>query len=135
VVYEGGVTTLDLMPTMLEAAGIPIPARVEGLSRIQEIRDRNLGWKAPVFLENITQNVVEGKHAIERAVRTPEWKLILRDHPRDELYNIKSDPDEKNDLFDNPNQRARIQDLAKLIKGWGEKTKDLVAVKLASRYA
>ena len=52
-VYEGGVTTLDLMPMMLEAAGLPIPERLEGKSRIGEIEAGDLGWKEPVFQQNV----------------------------------------------------------------------------------
>jgi arylsulfatase A-like enzyme len=134
LVYEGGVTTLDLMPTMLEAAGLPTPARVQGHSRLGEIRRRELGWKSPVFLENITQKEVEGKFAIERAVRTPEWKLILRDHPKDELYDLAHDPGERTDLLNRPEQKTRVRELARLIFQWGEKMDDPVAVRLARRY-
>lgn len=135
LVYEGGVTTLDLMPTMLEAAGLPIPSRLQGRSRLGEIRRHDLGWKEPVFLENITQKNVDGKPSIERAVRTPEWKLILRDHPRDELYDLEKDPGERNDLMNDPAQKVRIRKLANLILKHGEKTNDPVAVRLARRYA
>jgi len=134
LVYEGGVSTVDLMPTILAAAGLPIPARVQGRSRLEEIRRHDLGWKAPVFLENITQKDVDGKPAIERAVRTPEWKLILRDHPRDELYDLVRDPGERTDLMKRPEQKARIRQLAELILHWGEKTNDPVAVRLAGKY-
>ncbi len=134
LVYEGGVTTLDLMPTMLEAAGLPSPKRLQGLSRLGEIRRRELGWKAPVFLENITQNEVEDKFAIERAVRTQEWKLILRDHPKDELYDLAHDPGERRDLMHQPEQTARIRELARLILDWSEKTSDAVGAQLAKRY-
>ena len=135
LVDEGGVTTIDLMPTMLQAAGLAVPERLQGQSRLKEIRARDLGWKAPVFLENITQYVVEGKPAIERAVRTAEWKLILRDHPRDELYNLTKDPAEKDDLLHDPGEKARIRDMARLLRDWGEKTNDPVAIQLASRYS
>jgi arylsulfatase A-like enzyme len=135
LVYEGGMTTLDLMPTMLEAAGLPIPKRVQGLSRLAEIRGKDLGWKAPVFIENITQLKVGDKFAVERAVRTKDWKLILRDHPKDELYDIAHDPEEKTDLMSRPDQKARIRELSQLIAGWGEKTGDPVAVQFAKRYA
>ncbi len=134
LVYEGGVTTLDLMPTMLEAAGLPTPKRAQGHSRLGEIRRRELGWKAPVFIENITQKEVDGKPAIERAVRTPEWKLILRDHPKDELYDLAHDPGERNDLMHRPEQKARIRELARLILGWSEKTNDPVGPGFAKRY-
>ncbi|MGH9665116.1 MAG: sulfatase family protein, partial [Bryobacteraceae bacterium] len=134
LVYEGGVTTLNLMPTMLEAAGLPVPARLQGHSLLGEIRHRDLGWKEPVFLENITQRNVDGKPSIERAVRTREWKLILRDHPRDELYNVIEDPGERNDLMHRPAQKARVRELAGLILKHGETTNDSVAVRLAQRY-
>ena len=118
------MTTLDLMPTMLEAAGLPIPKRAQGHSRLGEIRRRELGWKEPVFIENITQKEVDGKFAIERAVRTPEWKLILRDHPKDELYDLAHDPGERTDLLNRPEQKTRIRELARLILQWGEKSGD-----------
>ena len=134
LVYTGGVTTLDLMPTILEVAGLPVPLRAQGKSRLDEIRARNLGWKTPVFLENITQKKVDGKFTIERAVRTESWKLILRDHPRDELYNLVEDPAEARDLISEPRLRSKVRELAKLVEEWGQQTGDPIAVKFASRY-
>lgn len=134
LVYEGGVTTLDLMPTILEAAGLPVPARAQGKSRLEEIRNRELGWKAPVFLENITQKKVDGRFATERAVRTKTWKLIFRDSPRDEAHNIVDDPGETKDLIASPHLKSQVKELAKLIADWGRATKDPLAVKLAGRY-
>jgi arylsulfatase A-like enzyme len=135
LVYDGGVTTLDLMPTILEAAGLPAPKRVQGVSRLDEIRSKNLGWKEPVFLENITQLKVDDKFTVERAVRTKDWKLILRDQPKDELYYLAHDPEERTDLMNSPEQKARIRELARLILQWGAKTGDTVAAQLAKRYA
>jgi choline-sulfatase len=131
VTYTGGVTSLDLMPSILEAAGLKLPQRLEGHSRIAEVRAGRTGWKEPVFLENITQQDVEGKPSIERAVRTERWKLILRDHPKNELYDLQTDPTEHNDLF--ASQPAKVKELAKLIERWGEKMKDPVAVEFARK--
>jgi hypothetical protein len=78
---------------------------------------------------------VDGKPAIERAVRTPNWKLILRDHPNDELYDLAHDPGEHTDLLNRPEQKTRVRELARLIFQWGEKTDDPVAMRLAKRYA
>jgi arylsulfatase A-like enzyme len=129
--YQGGVTTLDLMPSILEAAGIKVPARAQGRSRLGEIRSGRTGWKEPVFLENITQLNVDGKPSIERAVRTERWKLILRDHPRCELYDLEKDPAEQSDLF--AAQPAKVKELSRLILNWGEKLKDPVAVEMARK--
>lgn len=134
LVYSGGITTLDLMPTILEAAGLPAPARGQGKSLLSEMRRNDLGWKGPVFVENITQLKIDGKFAVERAVRTEEWKLILRDHPRDELYNLADDPLETRDLISQPTLKGQVRELARLIRDWGQQTGDPVGVKFASRY-
>jgi len=134
VVYEGGVSTIDLMPTLLEVAGLPLPARLQGHSRLEEIRKNDLGWKAPVFLENISQRPIDGKRSTERAVRTEQWKLILRDHPRDELYNLAADPGEADNLLPRPESRPRVKELAGLVLRWSERVNDPVAARLAKKY-
>jgi arylsulfatase A-like enzyme len=131
ITYQGGVTSLDLMPSILEAAGLKLPQRLEGHSRLGDLRSGRTGWREPVFLENITQKDVEGKPSIERAVRTERWKLILRDHPKNELYDLETDPAEQHDLF--ASQPAKVKELARLIERWGEKLKDPVAVELARK--
>ena len=132
--YPGGVSTLDLMPTMLEAAGLPVPARLQGRTLLRDMERRQTAWKDPVCFENITQKDVEGKPLIERAVRTERWKLILRDRIRDEFYDLEADPLEKNDLFSKPESRATIRQLSKALLAWGERTKDPVAIAYARRY-
>jgi len=133
--YRGGVTTLDLMPTMLEAAGLPLPARLQGRSRLGDMERKQTGWKEPVFLENITQQKVDGDFLVERAVRTERWKLILRTRPRHELYDLAADAGERNDLFERPESRPVIREHAGLLLKWGERTGDAVAVELARRLA
>ena len=102
LVYEGGVMTLDIMPTMLEAAGLPVPMRVEGISRLANIRLKRTGWTDPVFQQNVTQpRIASGPHD-ERMVRQREWKLILRKFRAEpppelrthtaELYNLSNTP-------------------------------------------
>jgi arylsulfatase A-like enzyme len=130
VEYRGGVTTLDLMPTTLEAAGLPAPRRCQGHSRIADVRAGRLGWREPVFLENITQQI-DDKRAIERAVRTENWKLILRDQPRSELYHLRTDPGERHDLF--TREPARVKELATLMSKWAKRIDDPVAAELAGK--
>ena len=135
IIYEGGVSTVDLMPTLLEVAGLSLPSGLQGHSRLGDIRKNDLGWKEPVFMENISQRGIGGTAAIERAVRTRQWKLILRDHPKDELYNLEADPGEADDLLPRPESRARVKELAALMLRWSERVNDPVATRLAKRYA
>lgn len=133
VEYRGGVSGVDIMPTILDAAGIPIPSRVQGRSRIPETLRGDTGWKEPVFIENIPHEPLEGKRVVERAVRTDRWKLILRDHPRNELYDLVADPGEKNDLFLYPEFAPKIKELARLMQDWGNRLNDQVAVVLTQK--
>ena len=141
VVYEGGVSTLDLMPTMLAAAGLDIPRRVQGKSRIAEILSGDVGWKEPVFQQNRTQPGVDGGPHDERMVRFGEWKLIARrfNRPRlprmDELYNLSADPAERNNLIADPAHAGKVEELAGMLAAWGAAIDDPVARQLGARYA
>ncbi len=141
VVYEGGVSTLDLMPTMLEAAGLAIPERLEGKSRISEILAGDVGWKQPVFQQNRTQPGIDGGPHDERMVRLGEWKLIVRrfNRPRtprmDELYNLVADPGEQTNVISDRSNAAKVQELAGMLASWGRDINDQVAVQLGERYS
>ena len=131
--YQGGVSGADLMPTILDAAGIAIPERVQGRSRIPNIEKGDVGWKEPVFMENIPHEPLEGQRVVERAVRTERWKLILRDHSRSELYDMAADPAEKQDLFLYPEFAAQVKELGRLILDWGQRCDDPASVELAQK--
>jgi len=91
--------TMDLLPTVCEAAGVGIEHEIDGasilptlLGRPQPDPDRDLFWGRregghPWWGENV------------QAVRRGDWKL-LRPTPNSpyELYNLKDDPYEKTDL-------------------------------------
>ncbi len=148
LVWRSGVNTVDVMPTMLAAAGLPVPPGVQGRNLLELIRRRRDRWDEPVILQNITQKPRdpgrkpgEGDPVIERAVRTEHWKLILRTFAKepewrmDELYNLERDPGETQDLFPRPESAVRVKELSKMLLAWGRRYQDDVAIRLASRYA
>lgn len=107
------VSTIDLLPTLLDFLEIKKPAGIQGYSlkplmtKGEDVRPHH------VFLESNTQ----------LAVRTEAWKLI---GPRREgysnqfeLYNLKDDPDEKNNLYGKGYNEQKI--LEPLLQGWWEK--------------
>ena len=84
----------DIMPTLLDMAGIPIPATVEGQSLLStESRDYLYG-----------EFNLRGKdHLASRMVRSRRYKLIY--YPtgnRFQLFDLERDPNELHDLGDNP---------------------------------
>jgi len=138
-VFEGGVSTMDVMPTMLDAAGIAIPAQVQARSRLPQIASGKMDWSEPVFQQNITQPKLMGGPHDERMVRLREWKLILRKFRTAEppaslaigLYNLSNDPGEQADISLQPESAPKIRELASLMLDWGKRIGDPIAVELA----
>ncbi len=62
-----------------------------------------------------------------RTVITPDrWKLNLCPADQCELYDLNNDPHELNNLYDDPQQRDRIRDMAARIRIWQSATNDEV---------
>ncbi len=66
------VSTVDLAPTLLEAAGLPVPAEMSGRSLVPLLRDRDhTPWP-----EEVVVQISETQTG--RAVRTQRWKYSVR---------------------------------------------------------
>ena len=63
--------------------------------------------------------VVYDEYDYCRMIRTKEWKYIHRysDFPN-ELYDLINDPDERNNLVDDPAHADRIKDLKNQMEEW-----------------
>ena len=101
-VIDDPVQCVDVMPTVLELAGVPVPEQVQGRSLLPLIAEET-GWEQrAVFCETsgggYTADVRQYADRT-RAVRTQRWKLI-RTVPGDgapateELYALNLDPHE-----------------------------------------
>jgi arylsulfatase A-like enzyme len=100
----------DVMPTMLDFAGIPIPHGVQGKSLRPVLRQEAVPWRDAVFSEVMDMKMIRDYH----------WKLIFYPgRPYGELYHMASDPLELNNLYDHPDYERRrsalIERLAKLL--------------------
>lgn len=96
----------DVMPTLLDLCGIPIPSSVEGLSMVGETRRAHLYGECYV-----------GDRA-SRMIRTDRYKLIW--YPvgnRRQLFDLEADPLETRDLAGMPAHAATRAELeAKLVE-------------------
>ena len=74
--FEGGrkigdlVSMVDLMPTLLSAAGLPVPSSVQGKSTLGLISGKDQGWRNDVFIQM-------SEFWVARALRTPEWTYVV----------------------------------------------------------
>ncbi|MCM8530469.1 MAG: sulfatase-like hydrolase/transferase [Lentisphaeraceae bacterium] len=86
--------TMDLFPTILEAAGIKNDTKIDGLSILEEVVKQN---QKPFAERNQIYTWLQGykKHALRKG----EWKLVKDDEKSSyELYHLKEDPYETKDL-------------------------------------
>ena len=99
------VRTIDFMPTILDYFKIKLDPTFEimdGQSLLPIINGETLK-ELPAFSES--GNPVESKEPPQepniRSIRTSNWKLIFNEYnDTKELYNLKEDPDEKENLID-----------------------------------
>ena len=82
----------DMMPTLCEAAGIAAPAGIDGSSQLAGwLGQKTLIRRDPMYWEF-------HENGFSQAVRAGDWKLIRRASGEPELFNLREDPAEKNDL-------------------------------------
>jgi arylsulfatase A-like enzyme len=94
----------DLLPTLCDLAGVPIPAKADGRS----LRPILAGQRAAVREVAATFFMDQ-----QFAVRDARWKLIqFPAHGRREFYDLEQDPHELRDLSADPAQAAHIAALA-----------------------
>jgi arylsulfatase A-like enzyme len=103
------VSSLDLLPTALAAAGQSIPPVLEGTNLLPALRGeaafptRTLSWRF-VYGENISQ--------APWAIREGHWKLVVGSTASEagQLFDLSTDPGETNDLSSgHPELRERLQ--------------------------
>jgi N-acetylglucosamine-6-sulfatase len=102
-VCEQMVLNIDLAPTILELAAVPAPETMQGQSWLGVLKGRP-GRKS--FLYEYFQEVDRRfKRPTVIAVRTNQWKYVtypLDNSLTDELYDLKTDPEELENLFGKP---------------------------------
>ena len=98
---------IDIMPTLVEAAGAELPAdrQIDGLSLLPVARGQAGLPERPIFFHN----------GINHAVRMGDWKLQVNDLEGGPwLYNLSKDPTEQNNLA--PAYPEKVAELHNLIK-------------------
>ena len=96
-VVDEPVRIVDLAPTMLELAGLPVPAGMSGKSLVPLMT----GATVELGLEGYAEAMYPLHHfgwSDLRALRSGRYKLI--DAPKPELFDIESDPKETTNIFD-----------------------------------
>ncbi|MEV6587021.1 sulfatase-like hydrolase/transferase [Streptomyces acidicola] len=119
------VSTVDLAPTLLEAAGLPVPDGVQGRSFLPLTGGgTDPGRPAEVYVQ------ISEDH-VGRAVRTDRWKYTVAAPDADawheptatryietELYDLHADPYELDNLAGLTSHRAVADQLREALRAW-----------------
>jgi arylsulfatase A-like enzyme len=136
------VSHIDFVPTLLELLGKPPHQQCVGKSRTPLLRGDSMEHET-LFVQWSPNRTRKFERASKlgkpdemrrawsessRVAISPDgWKLCLRDQDKNELYNLKSDPSEKQNLYDTAHKEV-VSRLVGEIHRWQEQVADTVKV-------
>lgn len=110
------VEMVDLAPTLLEAAGIPLPVGVQGRSLMPLLTGQSDTHRDSVYMEFYNANFTYSIPPMITSVRTAEWKLNYCDHAQyGELYDLHNDPGEFNNVWNEAHHKDTQQQMMQLL--------------------
>ncbi len=112
---------IDINPTILDLAGLPIPTQTQGQSLKPLLENKSPAWRTEFFYEHsfkVPKQAVDQVGYIPGSVgvRTTEWKYLRYfdyDPPYEELYDLRTDPHEINNLAANADHSAKLKEMRK----------------------
>ncbi|MDR1964753.1 MAG: sulfatase-like hydrolase/transferase [Planctomycetaceae bacterium] len=116
---ETPVYLQDIVPTSLQVAGIEIPDHIQFKSFLPLIRGKKQHYDA-IYGAYMQQ---------QRMIRKDDFKLII--YPKGKivlLFNLKNDPDEKENLAEKPEYAAKIQELLQNLLSLQKETGDSLEI-------
>ncbi len=132
VIPEGAVcphpvSHIDLLPTVMAAANLPIPKVLEGRSLLQTLSDPSVRENDAIFIEfgryEVDHDSFGGFQPI-RCIFDGRYKLVINLLTSDECYDLQSDPDELENLIDSATHVALRNALHDRLLAWMNTTRD-----------
>jgi arylsulfatase A-like enzyme len=124
------VQNIDLAPTLLEMAGLESEPTMHGESLVGLLSGETpTDWRDSIYYHYQEYGDSRTQHRVARhyGIRTQRYKLIyIYQHDAWELYDLKNDPEEMHNLYQDKNQATRIaalkEKLAELRVQFGDET-------------
>jgi arylsulfatase A-like enzyme len=139
------VSQIDMIPTLLDLFGVDCDRDFPGQSLVPLIKGKAVAREDVLIQWNPNSGAlkvkkggtklaseaalkhIENEHS--RAVISPDgWKLCLSDVDKSQLFNLREDPGETQNLFDSGVYQDIILKLTKKIHKWQDQVKDAVKV-------
>lgn len=146
-VFQELISNVDLVPTILDLLGIDQPVNLQGRSFADLLRHQPYSQRAEIYAEKTFHTAYEP----QRAIRTSHYKLIwnaeagivnvpgdtmrspiypqmidkiVEERPHFELFNLRVDPHEQNNLIGHPDYVNVFNDLRHRLSTWMVETGD-----------
>ena len=114
------VSTIDVAPTILDAAGTSFTNPVHGQSILQICKNEDAEWREDLMCETNGHFSVH----IGRMILKDQYKYVWNERDMDELYDLNKDPYEMNNLIDDEGHQEILVDMKTRLEKWRQKTKD-----------
>lgn len=113
---------IDIMPTILQAADLPIPDNLDGAA-LQPL------WHDPHhdFWREVLGCEFHGDEVglfSSRLIRYKHFKYVYNPHAIDELYDLERDPHELENRCDDPEYQDTRQEMQRRLMAWMNETQD-----------
>jgi choline-sulfatase len=117
----GALTSgVDLLPTLLEAAGAPPLPKAAGLSMIPVLTGGKPG-RSVVFSEGKAQTTL-GANSYWQMAKSADWKYVRFNDGREIFYDLRKDPWEKTDSVKDPAALSGLTAARKALDDWIRQT-------------
>lgn len=113
------VSLFDLAPTVLELAQAPVDDAMEAKSLVPGLEgDDEWSGRDVVFAEHARDGILRETQFMTM-VRTAHWKLVhFVDHEEGQLFDLKSDPAEVENLWEDTDVQAKKRELQETLLEW-----------------
>ncbi len=123
-VSKGMILNVDFAPLLLEAAGLKVPADMQGRSFLPLLSGKTPpGWRTSMYYRYYHP----GHHnvAAHYGVRTQRYKLIFFNKLKQwELYDLQTDPREMKNLYNDPAYAKTVEQLKRELQRLKKELKD-----------
>jgi len=132
-------TGIDILPTMMDAAGIPAPEKLPGRSLLPVALGKEVpSWREYIVVENDMSQAgtLDGFHPEMqgRMVRTERFKYCVYSHGerRESLVDLDADPGEMKNLAGDPEYRKTLLEHRALLEKFAKEHNDPLAAALVA---
>ncbi len=121
-VFEQMALNIDLAPTIVAAAGLPVPERMQGRDLAPlYLEAEPPAWRNEFFYEHPTITRRE-RIPTSLAVVRRDWKYVLwPEWDYEQLFDLQADPTEKTNLVDDPEYAGKLEELRRRLQHWQER--------------